>query len=111
MLLDHLALQAQGRHAPAHLPVRTRQHGTGLCDAPPVRCGAVDAGVLEHLPGSLAAAERWLRELGPDRASAEARARPSPPRGRARDSSAASPLGDRYDRQDDLDSPRRVDAP
>jgi DNA invertase Pin-like site-specific DNA recombinase len=77
--------------------------GTGLCDVS-VPAEAVDAAVLQHLPRYVAAAERWLSDLGTDRqgardqalalvAAAERRLREADTRIEA--------LGDRYEAEPD----------
>ena len=100
----HLHLPAQGRHA--------RTHATSASTTPPPpgsatsRCSAeaVDAAVLDHLPRYIAAAERWLAELGDDRQGARDRALAlvDAAERRLRDADTrVESLGDRYEAEPD----------
>jgi DNA invertase Pin-like site-specific DNA recombinase len=76
---------------------------TGLCDFK-VSAELMDAAVLEHLPRYVAAAERWLAELGDDREGARDRAQAlvDAAARRLRDADTrVESLGDRFEAEPD----------
>jgi hypothetical protein len=85
------------------------RNSTGLCDVS-VPAEPVDAAILEHLPRYIAAAERWLTNLGEDRRGARDRAHAlvTGAERRLRDADTrVESLGDRYEAEPDDD---RADA-